>query len=90
MEPDSPRGESLWFIGNNGVRFGIPTAGNGDEQTRQALGLELDPAPAPWSVLAWLPVGPALSKGAALTQHDTLEPDPNVAVLHTTTPGGTS
>ncbi len=89
MEPSSPRGESLWFIGNNGVRFGIPTAGNGDEQTRRALGLELAPTPAPWALLSWLPVGPALSESAALTQHDTLEPDPNVAVLHTKSPGGT-
>lgn len=91
MEPDSPRGESLWFIGDNGVRFGVPTAGNGDEQTRRSLGLEAAPTPAPWAVISWLPVGPVLSKNAALTQHDTLAPDPNVSVLTTksATPGGT-
>ncbi|NTY62552.1 type VII secretion protein EccB [Mycolicibacterium sphagni] len=85
VEADSKRGESLWFIGNNGTRFGVPTAGsNGDDQSRQALGLDkATPTPAPWAVIKWLPAGPALSKTAALTQHDTLMPDQNVAALPT-------
>lgn len=84
IQASSTRGESLWFIGDNGVRYGIPTAGNGDDQTLQALGLkDASPTPAPWAVLRWLPAGPALSKAAALSQHDTLPPDPFVATLPT-------
>lgn len=87
VQADSKRGESLWFIGNNGTRFGVPAAGsNGDDQSRQALGLDKDkvtPTPAPWAVIKWLPAGPALSKSAALTQHDTLMPDQNAAAIQT-------
>lgn len=83
VQPDSVRGESLWFIGNNGVRFGVPTTGSdGNDQSRDALGFgDASPTPAPWSVIKWLPAGPALAKAAAMTQHDTLMPDPNVAAL---------
>lgn len=89
VQPDSVRGESLWFIGNNGVRFGVPsTGGGGEDQSRQALGLKADtPTPAPWSVIKWLPAGPALSKPAAMAQHDSLMPDPNVAALQVPTKG---
>jgi len=38
---------------------------------------------APWAVIKWLPAGPALSKSAALTQHDTLMPDQNAAAIQT-------
>ncbi|MDP7707388.1 type VII secretion protein EccB [Mycobacterium sp. TY815] len=89
VEPGSTRGESLWFIGDNGVRFGVPTVGNGDEQTRHSLGLTAAPTPAPWAVIRWLPAGPALSKAAAMVQHDTLAPDPHVAVLPTPQQPGT-
>ncbi|MCP9276477.1 type VII secretion protein EccB [Mycolicibacterium arenosum] len=83
VEPDSTRGESLWFVGDNGVRFGVPTTG-GDSDTLTALGLkDVSPTPAPWAVLKWLPAGPALSKAAAMSQHDSLAPDPDVAALPT-------
>lgn len=83
VQPDSVRGESLWFIGNNGTRFGVPTVGsNGDDQSREALGFKgTAPTPAPWAVIKWLPAGPVLSKSAAMTQHDSLVPDPKVAAL---------
>lgn len=81
VEPDSPRGESLWWISDNGVRFGIVTAGTDRDETRRALGLSGPPTPAPWAVIRWLPAGPALSKAAALTQHDTLAPDQSPAPL---------
>ena len=88
VQPDSVRGESLWFIGNNGVRFGVPFTGGSDDQSRQALGFkDVSPTPAPWSVIKWLPAGPVLSKAAAMTQHDTLMPDPNVAPLQASTKG---
>jgi type VII secretion protein EccB len=81
VEPASPRGESLWWISDNGVRFGVQTAGSGEAQTRQALGLDGQPTPAPWAVIRWLPAGPALSRAAALTEHDTLAPDSSPAPL---------
>lgn len=83
VDPASPRGESLWLISENGVRFGVVTAGHGEEQTLRALGLDHKPTPAPWAVIHWLPAGPALSRAAALTEHDTLAPDPSSAPLVT-------
>jgi type VII secretion protein EccB len=85
VDPASPRGESLWLISDNGVRFGVVTAGQGEDQTLRALGLEHKPIPAPWAVIHWLPAGPALSRAAALTEHDTLAPDPSPAPLSTKT-----
>jgi type VII secretion protein EccB len=81
VEPASPRGESLWWISDSGVRFGVETAGQGEAQTRQSLGLDGSATPAPWAVIRWLPAGPALSKAAALTEHDTLAPDSSPAPL---------
>ena len=89
VEPASTRAESLWLITDTGVRFGVPTGGlaGGDQQTRQALGLSAAPAPAPWTVIRWLPAGSELSKAAALTEHDTLAPDQAAAALPTKTAG---
>lgn len=83
-EPASPRGESLWWIADNGVRFGVETTGKGEDNTRRALGLQVRPTPAPWAVIRLLPAGPALSRADALTEHDTLAPDPDAAALPTT------
>lgn len=87
VHPASPRGESLWLISDNGVRFGVVTAGQGEDQTLRALGLDHKPSPAPWAVVHWLPAGPALSRAAALTEHDTLAPDPSPAPLITSAGG---
>jgi type VII secretion protein EccB len=87
VDPASPRDESLWLISDNGVRFGVVTAGQqAAGETLRALGLDRKPTPAPWAMIHWLPAGPALSKAAALTEHDTLAPDPSPAPL-TTKPG---
>lgn len=86
MEPDSPRAESLWWIGQAGVRFGIQTMGAADQRTREALGLkDATPVPAPWTVIRWLPTGPTLSHAAAMVQHDTLGADSTAAPLVTQT-----
>jgi type VII secretion protein EccB len=79
--PASPRAESLWLISDNGVRFGVVTAGQGEDQTVRALGLDQKPNPVPWAVIRWIPAGPALSRAAALTEHDTLAPDPSPVPL---------
>lgn len=64
-EPTSDRAESLWWITDTGVRHGIATTGEPDQQTRSALGLSGPPTPAPWVVLRWLPAGLTLSHAAA-------------------------
>ena len=72
VEPDSPRRESLWWIGDTGVRFGIDVAGQGST-TQQALGLkDTTPTRAPWTVIRWLPAGPLLSEQAARVERDTV------------------
>jgi type VII secretion protein EccB len=84
VEPTSTRAESLWWITDNGVRFGVASGGViVGNQTRQALGLTDAPTPAPWAVIRWLPAGPALSKHAALSEHDTLGADQAVVPLPT-------
>ena len=88
VEPASPRGESLWWISDNGVRFGVETAGQDEQNTRRALGLDGQPTPAPWAVIRWMPAGPALSRAAALTEHDTLAPDSTPATLTVSKQGG--
>ena len=87
VEPATARAESLWLVTDTGVRFGVPAGGVTGNQVRQALGLADAPTPAPWAVIRWLPAGPALSKSAALSEHDTLAPDQSVAPLPTKPPG---
>jgi len=72
--------ESLFWIADNGVRFGIAA----DDPTVRALGL--DPASAeqaPWPVLRTLPAGPALSREAALVARDTVPALGHVAAVTT-------
>lgn len=73
----SPNAESLWWVSESGVRFGIAR----EEDTLRALGLATDPSPAPWSVLRLLVPGPALSRADALVRHNTLPADSNPAKL---------
>jgi type VII secretion protein EccB len=83
-EPASARAESLWWITDNGVRFGVPSGGAAvGNRTRQELGLTDAPTPAPWAVIRWLPAGQALSEQAARAEHDTFGADPSVVPLPT-------
>ncbi|WP_444309138.1 type VII secretion protein EccB, partial [Mycobacterium marinum] len=51
--------ESLWWISESGVRFGVPR----EEDTLNALGLKkYSPNSAPWAALRLLAGGPALSR----------------------------
>ncbi len=88
VEDDSPRRESMWFITDTGVRFGVSATGNNDTDTRKALGLAEAPQPAPWAVVRWLPAGPLLSKEAAMVEHDTFAKDPEAALLPAAPTGG--
>ncbi len=77
--------ESLFWVSNNGVRFGIAA----DEPTLRALGL--DPAAAvqaPWPLLRTFAAGPALSQEAALVARDTVPALGKVAVVTTTPKAG--
>ena len=71
--------ESLWWISESGVRFGVPR----EEDTLRALGLKKAhaPSPAPWLALRLLAPGPALSRADALVRHNTLPVDANPGEL---------
>ena len=77
--------ESLFWVSDNGVRFGI--AANDD--TLRALGL--DPAAAvqaPWPLLRTFAAGPALSREAALVARDTVPALGKAAVVTTSAKAG--
>ncbi|MFE3542324.1 type VII secretion protein EccB [Nocardia sp. NPDC059177] len=66
-EPGSLRRESLFYVADNGIRYGIP-----DAATAAVLGLGDTPRLAPWSVIGQLVPGPTLSAKDALTSYDSL------------------
>jgi type VII secretion protein EccB len=76
-DPASATSESLWWLTNSGVRFGV----DNNRDARSALGLTSTPSPAPWVALRLLAPGPTLSKADALVRHDTLPTDMNPAEL---------
>lgn len=78
--------ESLFWVSDNGVRFGIAN----DESTLRALGLDPGSAvQAPWPLLRTFAAGPALSREAALLARDTVPALGKVAVVTTSAkPGG--
>ncbi|MBL1075172.1 type VII secretion protein EccB [Nocardia sp. 2] len=67
VEPGSPRRGSLFYVADNGIRYGIP-----DLDTAQTLGLGTTPHLAPWAIIGQLVAGPTLSRSAALVSYDTL------------------
>ncbi|MFC4124770.1 type VII secretion protein EccB [Nocardia rhizosphaerae] len=75
IEPDSRRKDSLFYIADTGVRFGIKNA-----DAVKALGLESVPAePAPWPIVGLLAGGPSLGREDAMVAHDGIAPDPSPA-----------
>ncbi|MFJ9362795.1 type VII secretion protein EccB [Nocardia sp. NPDC101769] len=77
IEPDSQRHDSLFFVSDYGVRFGIE-----DLDSAKALGMDPEqvrPEPAPWPILGLLAPGPTLGREAAMVAHDGVAPDPNPA-----------
>ncbi len=59
----------LYLVSDRGVRYGIH-----DAEAAKYLGLEGEPLPAPWPLLARLPGGPELSVAAAAVLRDGLPP----------------
>jgi type VII secretion protein EccB len=76
-DPGSATTESLWWLSNSGVRFGVDNT----RDVRTALGLTSQPSPAPWVALRLLAPGPTLSRADAMVRHDTLPTDMKPAEL---------
>ncbi len=67
IDSGSERRGTLFYVGDNGVRYGIP-----DAETAKILGLADKPRLAPWPIVGQLVPGPTLSPQQALISHDTL------------------
>lgn len=68
-DPVSVSRDSLWWISDQGVRYGIPLV----DSALKPLGVTTAPAQqAPWALIRTFAPGPALSREDAMTQHDTL------------------
>ncbi|WP_280397435.1 type VII secretion protein EccB [Nocardia carnea] len=74
IEPDSRRKDSIFYIADTGVRFGIKNA-----DAVKALGMPDKPEPAPWPIIGLLASGPTLGREEALVAHDGVAPDPSPA-----------
>jgi type VII secretion protein EccB len=73
----SPAADSLFWISDTGVRYGIDNevGVSGHAKTAGVLGLSPPPTPIPWSALSLFAPGPTLSRADALLAHDGLAPD---------------
>lgn len=76
IEPTSQRKDSLFYISDAGVRFGVT-----DVAAAKALGFSTAPEPAPWAIVDLLAPGPALGREGALIAHDGVAPDASPAAL---------
>ncbi|NUP26718.1 MAG: type VII secretion protein EccB [Nocardia sp.] len=74
IEPDSRRKDSIFYIADTGVRFGIKNA-----DAAKALGMPEKAEPAPWPIIGLLASGPSLGREEALVAHDGVAPDPSPA-----------
>ncbi|WP_306355958.1 MULTISPECIES: type VII secretion protein EccB [unclassified Nocardia] len=71
-DPGSGLRESLWWVSDSGVRYGIavePGREPSADPTLRSLNLG-SPVPAPWSIVSLFAVGPTLSQVDARIQHD--------------------
>ncbi len=74
IEPDSQRRDSMFFIADTGVRYGIK-----DDKAQKALGMDAQkakPELAPDQIVGLLAAGPALGRQEAMVAHDGVAPDP--------------
>ncbi|WP_107654195.1 type VII secretion protein EccB [Nocardia suismassiliense] len=71
MGPGSPRRGSLFYVADNGVRYGVP-----DMETAGVLGLGDTPRLAPWAIIGQMVPGANLSAKEALTARDQLPLEP--------------
>lgn len=69
QQPESATKESLFWISDLGVRYGMDSAEHDTASAPEALGMTASPLPIPWSVLSLFDPGPTLSKADALVAH---------------------
>jgi type VII secretion protein EccB len=82
-DPVSVSRDSLWWISDQGVRYGITM----DDSALKPLGIATASArQAPWVLIRVFAPGAALSRDDALTQHDTLAPVGGAEALPTKGP----
>lgn len=78
IEPDSTRKDSMFYVADTGVRYGIKNA-----EAQKALGLDSEsgvrPEPAPWPIIGLLANGPTLGREEAMVAHDGVAPDASPA-----------
>lgn len=77
IAPDSQRRDSMFFVADTGVRYGIK-----DADAQKALGMDeknAKPEPAPYQIVGLLAAGPTLGREAAMVAHDGVAPDPDPA-----------
>ncbi|NKY29505.1 type VII secretion protein EccB [Nocardia gamkensis] len=77
IEPDSQRKDSVFYVADTGVRYGIK-----DTEAQKALGMDSEhatPERAPWPIVGLLPGGPVLGRQDAMVAHDGVAPDSNPA-----------
>jgi hypothetical protein len=79
-DPGSGSRESLWWISDQGVRYGIALA----DDTLRPLGISpANARQAPWALIRVFAPGPALDRQDAMTQHDSLAPPAGAEALVT-------
>jgi type VII secretion protein EccB len=77
-DPGSGSRESLWWISDQGVRYGIAL----EDTTLRPLGIApADARQAPWPLIRVFAPGPALDRLDAMTQHDSLTPPAGAEAL---------
>ncbi|MCH9731966.1 MAG: type VII secretion protein EccB [Actinomycetia bacterium] len=69
QHPRSETKESLFWISDLGVRYGMESGTNDPASVPEALGMTAQPLPIPWAVLDLFDPGPTLSKADALVAH---------------------
>lgn len=70
QQPDSATKESVFWVSDLGVRYGMEAQGEGQTASpAESLGMTAEPLPIPWSVLSLFAPGPTLSKADALVAH---------------------
>ncbi|WP_107654216.1 type VII secretion protein EccB [Nocardia suismassiliense] len=78
IEPDSRRKDSMFYVSDTGVRYGIK-----NNDAAKALGMDpesgVTPEPAPWPIVGLLAGGPTMGREEAMVAHDGVAPDPNPA-----------
>ncbi len=69
QQPQSTTKESLFWLSDLGVRYGMEDAEHQASKTAATLGMGAEPLPIPWAVLSLFTAGPTLSKSDALVAH---------------------